>query len=74
MDWKCVLCLILMNVLPLHLFNSIPAESRTPIEASVAQVLQGIGPSSLAVLGEVNLPVKLGSRATNVNFIMANTA
>ena len=62
------------NVLPLHLFSSIPTESRPPIEASVAQVLQGIGPGGLAVLGEVNLPVRVGSRATNVNFIKANTA
>ncbi|XDV17606.1 hypothetical protein PO909_023440 [Leuciscus waleckii] len=61
------------NVLPLHVFNSIPTESRTPIKPSVAQVLQGIGPSGLAVLGEVNLPVQVGSRATNVNFIIADT-
>ncbi|CAL8401443.1 unnamed protein product [Boreogadus saida] len=31
-------------------------------------------PGGLAVLGEVNLPVRVGSRATNVNFIMADTA
>ncbi|KAJ8008876.1 hypothetical protein DPEC_G00082990 [Dallia pectoralis] len=61
------------NVLPLHVFNSFPTESRTPIEPSAAQVLQGIGPSGLAVLGEVNLPVQVGSRATNVNFIIADT-
>ncbi|KAJ7987593.1 hypothetical protein DPEC_G00328090 [Dallia pectoralis] len=61
------------NVLPLHVFNSFPTESRTPIEPSAAQVLQGIGPSGLAVLGEVNLPVQVGSRATNVNFVIADT-
>ncbi|CAL8391318.1 unnamed protein product [Arctogadus glacialis] len=55
--------------------NAAPdTESRPPIEPSVAQVLQGIGPGGLAVLGEVNLPVQVGSRATNVNFIMADTA
>ena len=62
------------NVLPLHLFNAIPTESRPPIEPSVVEVLQGIGPGGLAALGEVNLPVQVGSRATNVNFIMADTA
>lgn len=62
------------NVLPLHLFNSIPTESRATIEPSVAQVLQGIGHTGLAVMGEVSLPVQVGSRATNVNFIMADTA
>ncbi|CAL8371798.1 unnamed protein product [Gadus morhua 'NCC'] len=55
--------------------NTAPdTESRPPIEPSVAQVLQGIGPGGLAGLGEVSLQVQVGSRATNVNFIMANTA
>ena len=62
------------NVLPLHHFDSIPIESRPPIQPSIAQVLQGIGPEGLRVIGEVTLPVHVGSGVTNVNFIMADTA
>ncbi|CAL8241322.1 unnamed protein product, partial [Gadus morhua 'NCC'] len=47
---------------------------QTPIEPSVAQFLQGIGPGGLACWGKSNLPVTSGRRATNVNFIMADTA
>lgn len=46
----------------------------SPKEPSVAQILQGIGPEGLAVIREVVLPVHVGSRITNVNFIMADKA
>ncbi|KAL7396302.1 hypothetical protein ABVT39_003859 [Epinephelus coioides] len=62
------------NVLPLHHFDSIPVESRPPIQQSTAEVLQGIGLKGLTVMGEVTLPVHAGSRITNVNFIIADTA
>ncbi|XP_034004081.1 uncharacterized protein LOC117496511 [Trematomus bernacchii] len=62
------------NVLPLRHFNAIPVESRPQIQPSIVQVLQGIGPEGIAVRGEVNLPVQAGSKVTNVNFIIADTA
>ena len=62
------------NVLPLHHLEPIPTELRPPLQPSTAQVLQGIGPGSLTVLGEVTLPVRTGSKTTDVNFIIANTA
>ncbi|KAL7373215.1 hypothetical protein ABVT39_001512 [Epinephelus coioides] len=62
------------NVLPLHHFDSIPVESRPPIQPSTTEVLQGIGPKGLTVMGEVTLPVHAGSRITNMNFIIADTA
>uniref|UniRef100_A0AAV2IY46 Gypsy retrotransposon integrase-like protein 1 n=1 Tax=Knipowitschia caucasica TaxID=637954 RepID=A0AAV2IY46_KNICA len=62
------------NVLPLHHFNSLPTQSRPPVQPSIAKVLQGIGPEGLSILGEVVLPVFVGSRTTDVDFIMADTA
>lgn len=62
------------NVLPLYHFNTLPTEFRPPIQPSVAQILQGIGPGGLAVLGEVVLPVHIGGRVTDVNFIMVDAA
>ncbi|XP_028299789.1 uncharacterized protein LOC114461699 [Gouania willdenowi] len=61
------------NVLPLHHFNSLPTQFRPPVQPSVAQILQGIGPEGLVVLGEVILPVHIGNSITQVNFIMADT-
>lgn len=62
------------NVLPLRHYNSIPLESRPPVQPSGVQTLQGITPGGLAVLGEVVLPVQVGTRVTSVNFIVAATA
>ncbi|CAI5674954.1 unnamed protein product [Oreochromis niloticus] len=62
------------NVLPLHYFNAIPAESRPQVQASIAQTLQGIGPEGLAVLGEVILPVHVGSSVNDVDFLLADMA
>ncbi|KAM6975889.1 retrovirus-related Pol polyprotein from transposon 412 [Tautogolabrus adspersus] len=62
------------NVLPLHHFNSIPTDFKPPVQPSTTQVLQGIGPDGLAVLGEVILPVHVAGRLAQVNFIMADTA
>lgn len=62
------------NVLPLHHFNSLPTQFKPPVQPSLAKVLQGIGPEGLAVLGEVVLPVLVGSKKTDVNFIMADIA
>lgn len=41
---------------------------------SIKILINGIGPKGLTVMGEVTLPVHAGSRITNVNFIIANTA
>ncbi|XP_076748173.1 uncharacterized protein LOC143421991 [Maylandia zebra] len=60
------------NVLPLHYFNTI--ESRPQVQASIAQTLQGIGPEGLAILGEVILPVHVGSGVKNVDFLLADMA
>ena len=62
------------NVLPIHYYNSISTEHRPPIQPSVARILQGIGPGGLEVIGEVNIPVHVGSQVVTVNFIMADTA
>ena len=62
------------NVLPLHHFNSIPHAVRPRIQPSIARVLQGIGPGGLEVLGEVTIPVRTAGQATDVNFIVADTA
>ncbi|CAI5682172.1 unnamed protein product [Oreochromis niloticus] len=62
------------NVLPLHHFNTIPAESRPQVQASIAQTLQGIGPEGLAILGEVILPVHVGSSVNSVDFLLADMA
>ncbi|KAK5605091.1 hypothetical protein CRENBAI_026513 [Crenichthys baileyi] len=50
------------NVLPMHHFNSPPAQLRPSVQPSTTEVLQGIGPKGLAVQGEVVLPVLVGSR------------
>ncbi|CAI5677314.1 unnamed protein product [Oreochromis niloticus] len=62
------------NVLPLHHFNTIPAESRPQVQASIAQTLRGIGPEGLAILGEVILPVHVGSSVNSVDFLLADMA
>ncbi|CAJ1078396.1 unnamed protein product [Xyrichtys novacula] len=61
------------NVLSLHCYNNLPAKARPPIQPSTAEVLQGVGPGSLVVLGEITTPVLIGNHVTNVIFIMADT-
>uniref|UniRef100_A0A3B4WDD1 Gypsy retrotransposon integrase-like protein 1 n=2 Tax=Seriola lalandi dorsalis TaxID=1841481 RepID=A0A3B4WDD1_SERLL len=61
------------SVLPLHYFNAFPIEARPPIRPSVARTLQGVGPESLSVLGEVDVPAQIGGRIVTVNFIIADT-
>lgn len=56
------------DVLPFHLYDTIPAESKPPIRPSVAQVLQGIGHVGVAVLGEAGLPVQVGGKLPRFNF------
>ncbi|XP_037834631.1 uncharacterized protein LOC112450568 [Kryptolebias marmoratus] len=62
------------NVLSLRDFNSFVLECRPTIQPSSAQTLQGIGPEGLPVLGEVVLPVHIGNKMVDVNFIIADTA
>lgn len=50
------------DVLPFHLYDTIPAESKPPIRPTVAQVLQGIGPVGVAVA------VQVGGKLPRVNF------
>ncbi|GLD71800.1 uncharacterized protein AKAME5_002312400 [Lates japonicus] len=60
------------SVLLLHYYSAIPAPARPPIQPSVARTLQGVGPNNLPVLGEVDVPLHIGSRVCNVNFVVAD--
>ncbi len=61
------------SVLPLDYFNAFSVEARPPIRPSVARTLRGVGPESLPVLGEVDIPVHVGGRTATVNFIVVDT-
>ncbi|XP_053714119.1 uncharacterized protein LOC128755017 [Synchiropus splendidus] len=61
------------NVFPLVCYNSISNEHQPPIEPSVAQILHGICPGGLPVLGEIIIPVVVGRRTVDVSFVVADT-
>ena len=62
------------NVLPLHHYKTFPTKATPPIQPSTAEVLQGVGPEGLEILGEITAPVVIRDHVTNVNFIIADTA
>lgn len=60
------------NVLPRHCYETIHEGVRPPLELSTVQALQGIGPINVNVLGEVHVPIQVGTHTVSVNFIVAD--
>ena len=69
------LTLVLGGMCCPSIFSTPLSQSPDPQQSRLSRrSCRASAPGGLAVLGEVNLPVRVGSRATNVNFIMADTA
>ncbi len=62
------------NVLPRLCYETINADVRPPLKLSTVQALQGISPINVDVLGEVDVPVQVGTQTVSVNFIVADVA
>ncbi|KAL0160919.1 hypothetical protein M9458_044644, partial [Cirrhinus mrigala] len=62
------------SVLPRPCYETIKADERPPLKLSTVQALQGISPSNVDVLGEVDVPVQVGTQTVSVNFIVADAA
>ncbi|KAL0202037.1 hypothetical protein M9458_000055, partial [Cirrhinus mrigala] len=62
------------SVLPLHCYETLKADVRPPLKLSTVQALQGISPLNVDVLGEVDVPVQVGTQTVSVNFIVADVA
>ncbi|KAL1254816.1 hypothetical protein QQF64_012877 [Cirrhinus molitorella] len=62
------------SVLPRLCYETIKADVRPPLKLSTVQALQGISPINVNVLGEVDVPVQVGTQTVSVNFIVADVA
>ncbi|KAK3567208.1 hypothetical protein QTP86_013421 [Hemibagrus guttatus] len=62
------------SVLPRHCYETIKADVRPPFKLSTVHALQGISPINVEVLGEVDVPIQIGTHTVSVNFIVANVA
>ncbi|KAK3552131.1 hypothetical protein QTP86_001505 [Hemibagrus guttatus] len=62
------------SVLPRHCYETIKADVRPPLKLSTVHALQGISPINVEVLGEVDVPIQIGTHTVSVNFIVADVA
>ncbi|RXN37980.1 Retrovirus-related Pol poly from transposon [Labeo rohita] len=60
------------SVLPRLCYETIKADVRPPLKLSTVQALQGISPLNVDVLGEVDVPVQVGTQTVSVHFIVAD--
>ncbi len=61
-------------MLPRLCYETIKTDVRPPLKLSTVQALQGISPINVDVLGEVDVPVQVGTQTVSVNFIVADVA
>ncbi|KAL0162302.1 hypothetical protein M9458_041698, partial [Cirrhinus mrigala] len=62
------------SMLPRLCYETIKADVRPPLKLSTVQALQGISPLNVDVLGEVDVPVQVGTQTVSVNFVVADVA
>ena len=60
------------SVLPLHHYNAIHPDVRTPLQPSAVKTLLGVGPGDVPVIGEVHVPVQINNRQVSVHFLVAD--